>query len=172
MAKPPAGRLPPPSTLLATGSPRLHASASCYDHTLSAFATDFDCSAGSGSAVSIGTKALFAGGVSGLTAYDRVDIYDVQTDTWSTAQLSAGRFMMGATTIGTKAIFAGGGTVTNNLAAVDIYESTTGQWSTAQLSVARTFVTGCSVGRYAIFAGGAAGKVLFSLLLLCFCVCD
>ncbi|HUT36589.1 MAG TPA: PEP-CTERM sorting domain-containing protein [Planctomycetota bacterium] len=108
-----------------------------------------------GAATSVGTEALFAGGVGTGDGLSGVDIYDGATNTWSTASLSQGRFGLAATTVGTKALFAGGMLslvpgVTSNV--VDIYEG--GAWSTASLSEARYRLAATSVGDKALFAGG------------------
>ena len=65
-----------------------------------------------------GNKVLFGGGFT----YDNnfnpipsstVDIYDVLTNTWSTAQLSEARYGLAAAATGNKIVFAGG--VNNNV---------------------------------------------------------
>jgi len=120
------------------------------------------------SAVTVGNKVLFAGGVEILnipqnpdtpvemTVHDAVDIYDLTTDTWSTAQLSQARGGMAHAVIGEKAFFAGGylgdGTVSN---VVDIYDASTDTWTTDTLSLARAFYgSGTSQGTKVYFAGG------------------
>ncbi len=96
-----------------------------------------------GSAVvetSNGPIALFGGGITGFTgpATDLVEIYHVNTDSWSTAQLSQARGHLSATSVGNKVIFAGGITNDNVLSdKVDIYDALTGEWTTASLSVPR-----------------------------------
>ena len=61
------------------------------------------------SATTVGNKAIFAGGYSSVVgSSDVVDIYDADSDTWSTYQLSQSRSNMGATTVGNIAFFAGG----------------------------------------------------------------
>ena len=113
----------------------------------------------SGAATSVGTEALFAGGLkSDLTGLSGVDIYDAATNTWWAASLSEGRLSMAATTVGGKALFAGGRTdlhlITPASDRVDIYEG--GVWSTASLSQARSSLAATSVGDQALFAGGSA----------------
>jgi hypothetical protein len=53
---------------------------------------------------------MFAGGLSSKTSFasSTVDIYDVATGLWSTAQLSVARFGLSATSTQTLALFAGG----------------------------------------------------------------
>ncbi len=108
------------------------------------------------SAVSKDHKALFAGGVIyNLTCYNRVDIYDTQTETWSTATLSLSRGAMASAVVGDLAIFAGGtttgGAVTNR---VDIYNFTTDTWSIASLSQARCQAEATTIGNKVVIAGG------------------
>lgn len=110
------------------------------------------------SATSLGTKALFAGGIgegsgsSGISS--TVDIFDSATGVWSTANLSQGRLNLSATSVGTKALFAGGSGSSGQSSTVDIYDSATGLWSTAALSEARHNLSATTVGTKALFAGG------------------
>ena len=46
----------------------------------------------------------------GFTASIAVDLYNSASGTWSTAQLSFGRYSLAATSVGNVAIFAGGRT--------------------------------------------------------------
>jgi len=112
------------------------------------------------SATQVGNKAMFAGGYygdpSGGHHYSNiVDIYDANTNTWSTATLSKGRDSLAAATVGNKALFAGGsdGHATD---VVDIYDADTDTWSTAALSQARSHLAATTVGNKALFAGGGA----------------
>ncbi len=71
---------------------------------------------------------LFAGGVIPPgTHSSRVDIYDLATQTWSTAELSQARTAPAAVAAGNKIFFAGGeisdGTFPSNV--VDIYDVST-----------------------------------------------
>lgn len=112
-------------------------------------------------AATVGTKALFAGGltINGVSApSSRVDIYDDSTGTWSTAELSLPRRLTSeaCTVVGNRVYFAGGetgvgGTYTD---IVDVYDDLTGLWTVEHLSVARTTVTATSLGNTAIFASG------------------
>ena len=114
-----------------------------------------------GAATSVGTQALFAGGMKGDgSGLSGVDIYDDSTNTWSTASLSQERFEMGATSVGTKALFAGGGLdLMPPIASdrVDIYDSASDSWSTASLSSARARLAATSLADQALFAGGTSG---------------
>ena len=85
----------------------------------------------------------------------RVDIYDVSSNTWSTAELSEPRYGIAAAVVGNKVFFAGGGdgnnTVTNK---VDIYDLSSNTWSTATLSQARTDLAATTAGNKIYFTGG------------------
>ncbi|HJS55530.1 MAG TPA: PKD domain-containing protein [Chitinophagaceae bacterium] len=86
-----------------------------------------------------GSKIFFAGGT--LPLYDavsRVDIYDINSQTWSTAELSMARGLIIAFAIGNQIYFAGGATgvydggVGNTVTRVDIYDVTSNLWSTIE----------------------------------------
>ncbi|MEM9888201.1 MAG: kelch repeat-containing protein [Bacteroidota bacterium] len=111
------------------------------------------------SAVGVGNKVLFAGGIatddSGINeVFSTVDIYDLITQTWTQDSLSEARGGMAHAVLGDKAYFAGGykgnGQVSNR---VDIYDASTGNWTTDSASVGRAF-----------YGGGIAfnGKVYFA----------
>ena len=115
-------------------------------------------------AVSVGGKALFAGGVKGFQGpvSAAVDIFDDATGTWSSAALSVPRGGITATAVGSKAMFAGGYTIggvsmsTEPLDTVDIYDALTGQWSTARLSRRNVNPTTVSVDSKVLFVTGDA----------------
>jgi hypothetical protein len=117
-----------------------------------------------------GNKILFAGGWPAnplAPASATVDIYDVMTSQWSTAQLSGGRINIGTAVMGNKIYLAGGGitqpnslggyeygnTTTSTSSKVDIYDASANTWSTAQLSSPHV-PTGASAGNKIVFAGG------------------
>jgi N-acetylneuraminic acid mutarotase len=111
-----------------------------------------------------GAKVLIAGG-STLTmdALDIVDIWNAQTNTWTTAKLSAPRALIGgaSTCDGNLAIFAGGGDadwdtrfLTTSSSRVDLYNAATDQWSQSQLSQARTAAFAASDGQHFFLGGG------------------
>ena len=83
-----------------------------------------------------GNKLLLAGGRtgSGGTPVSDVDIYDFDTQTWSTAHLSTARAEMTAVTVGNKIFFVGGevpgfyGTTR-----MDIYDASANTWSFSDL---------------------------------------
>jgi len=94
-----------------------------------------------------GSKVLFAGGYTTCGTigspicnwFSRVDIYDMNAQSWSTAELSQARTFMGVATLGNKIFFAGGYISSDNpTSRVDIYDASTNSWSIAELSDART----------------------------------
>lgn len=94
-------------------------------------------------ATSLGSEAFFA------DSSGRVDMYDSQTMTWSSAILSGARGGLAAAAAGTKVCFGGGST---NV--VDIYDTVSHTWSVAQLSVRREALSAVAVGSKILFAGG------------------
>jgi hypothetical protein len=115
-------------------------------------------------AVVSGSLAFFAGGYrvnsnfGYIGGYDAVDVYDAATGTWSTAQLSRGRWGLAAAAAGTQVLFVGGSRTNGPpfppVDTIDIHDVATGQWSTAALGVPRTRLAATSVGNVALFAGG------------------
>jgi len=105
-----------------------------------------------------GDKILFAGGLilpgAPPTLSKTVDIYDVSTNNWSTAQLSEARMSLAAAAAGNKVLFAGGYDGSGYSKTVDIYDAATNSWSTAQLSEARSGVVAAAAGNKVLFAGG------------------
>jgi hypothetical protein len=97
-----------------------------------------------------GNKILFAGGSDGET---RVDIYDFNTQSWSTAELSEARENFTSVSSGNKIFFAGG----EISSTVDIYDVSTNTWSVSSLSQARWGLTSAAVGDKVFFAGGSTG---------------
>ncbi len=95
-----------------------------------------------------------------------VDLYNVTTRVWTTAQLSAPRSSLAATSVGNIALFAGGMSLSSlNSLVVDLFNGSTGVWSTAQLSVARHSLAAVSVGNVAVFAGGTAALLRCCLMM-------
>ncbi|MEO7561438.1 MAG: PKD domain-containing protein [Ferruginibacter sp.] len=106
-----------------------------------------------------GNKILFAGGVtclgSGRVFSTRVDIFNMLTQAWSTAELSQPRDGLTAVGVGNKILFAGGMNNTGlGNSRVDIYDVSSNTWTTAELSIARGFISSASNGGKAFFAGG------------------
>jgi hypothetical protein len=116
------------------------------------------------SGASVGSKALFAGGVASVanpldTYYSVVDIYNANTSTWSTAQLSQARESMASATLGTKVFFAGGKNGATSSSVVDIYDDATGLWTTSSLSVGRQELAATSLAGKVFFGGGMSYQV-------------
>ena len=114
--------------------------------------------------VSAGGKIFFAGGYSNLSQNEfgdsRVDIFDIATNTWSTAELSVARHGVAAVAVENKVFFAGGHTnqygdidIVEH-ATVDIYDVSTNTWSVAALSEPRGYLSAVSMGNKVFFAGG------------------
>jgi len=114
-------------------------------------------------AISLGSKAYFAGGMNNSGLKSTVEIYDALTGEWDTTQhLSVARDLMTATTCGSKIFFAGGVdffSSGNVFATVDIYDTLTKQWSDTLLSAARLNITPLSYGNKVLFAGGANPQI-------------
>jgi hypothetical protein len=109
-----------------------------------------------------GSRLVFAGGADRYSGgswnislpSSAVDIYDINTQTWTTAQLSEARDNMATAALGNKIFFAGGDNNYNYFNNVDIYDASTGTWSVAHLSEARTSITSAVLGNKVFFAGG------------------
>ncbi|MES1225459.1 MAG: kelch repeat-containing protein, partial [Bacteroidota bacterium] len=107
-------------------------------------------------AASVGNKVVFAGGfitrydslvqvcddfgsncdsVPALVDVDRVDIWDVSTNTWTVAHLSEARTSIVTAVVGNKIIFAGGGKNDGgtNSSRIDVYDAVNNSWSSYTL---------------------------------------
>ena len=113
--------------------------------------------------VAVGNKVFFAGGVDfdeiNYDVYDPVsvvDIYDISTNSWSTANLSEARGCCKAVVSGNKIFFAGGLKANNILSdKVDIYDIQTNSWSSTQLpGGARTLGAVVALQNKIYFCGG------------------
>ncbi|MEO7047993.1 MAG: kelch repeat-containing protein, partial [Ferruginibacter sp.] len=123
--------------------------------------------------VAAGNKIFFAGGnletstSDTIPLYSRVDIYDVVTKVWSTAELSEARCDIGAVAVGNKILFAGGGNnwtggywgEVDGSTRIDIYDIITNKWSTNELPASVDFRLGlngtaAAAGTKVIFCGG------------------
>ena len=93
--------------------------------------------AGFNLATSAGNDVFFAGGLAANGASNVVDIYNISSGSWSTADLTQARYALGAASAGNFALFAGGYTGSSYSNVVDIYNTSAGTWSTATLSQAR-----------------------------------
>jgi N-acetylneuraminic acid mutarotase len=105
---------------------------------------------------SAGNKILFAGGQSpSAFSSSRIDIYDITTQSWSTAELSLPRIAITAIAVGNKIFFAGGYVSTFGVTArVDIYDVLSNSWTIAELSEPRVGMGAAVVGNKVFFAGG------------------
>ncbi len=113
----------------------------------------------SAAAVRVGEELWFAGGYiqtspTALTFYDIIDIYNLQTNTWTTRQLSVPRICSGAL-LDNKVAFAGGQVATGPVSTVDIFDLGMQQWTTAELSVPRFNMAITTAGPYFLVAGGS-----------------
>lgn len=120
-----------------------------------------------GGAGTVGNNVFFAGGIgrqdiSGpVYLYNRVDIFNTQTNTRTTASLSKARDNIAVGAAGGKIVFAGGwfwdmsyNQIQSNVA--DIYDNNTGSWSKALLSARREGIGVATLGNKIIFAGGSS----------------
>ena len=114
-------------------------------------------------AVSVGDKAIFAGGYyfrhhgNVICDSDAVDIFHGRTGRWSTVQLSGPRPAVSVITVGTKVLFAGGiyyiGDTGTDSSVVDIYDYSTGKWSVSALSQPGSGLHPTAVGDLTMFTG-------------------
>jgi hypothetical protein len=105
----------------------------------------------------LGNKIFFAGGFStapNAIFTSRVDIYDVSTNSWTSAELSEARIEMATAVLNNKVYFAGGESSTGFSSRVDIYDATTNTWTKAELSHPRALLAGAAAGNKVVFAGG------------------
>ena len=109
-----------------------------------------------------GNKIIFAAGNEcrdgRWNASTRVDIFDMITQTWTTAELSESRSGFANAVVGNKILIAGGINNQNQVSGrVDIYDASTNLWSTVELSIARGYIASATIGNKAFFAGGTTG---------------
>ena len=112
-------------------------------------------------AVAAGNKIFFAGGMTTGEAWRLkvVDIYDVDTDTWSLSSLlSTEGDGLTTAAVGNKVFFTGGYFFFYPPNSVDIFDLTTNTWSAANLSVPRSFTTAVSANNKVYFTGGSTGQ--------------
>jgi N-acetylneuraminic acid mutarotase len=115
-------------------------------------------------AATLGNKVFFAGGVKMMqfqvfVVSNKVDIYDVSTNSWSVATLSEARSGISATAAGNQMLFAGGDyfgwqPVSNT---IDIYDAVANTWTSSQLSEPRAGICAFTLGSEAFFVGGRTG---------------
>ena len=125
-------------------------------------------------ATSVGNKLFFGGGLvvfnsSPTIVSNKVDVYDVIADKWSTTNLSLGRYALSAVPAGNKIYFAGGNTTTSNCSStnfVDIYDNVTNTWSNTKMNKWLAWRTSIAIGNKIFWAGGESydcnGKHSFS----------
>jgi hypothetical protein len=116
-----------------------------------------------------GNKVVYAGGWNGVycqmyyyKSSSVVDIYDRNSLTWTTGQLSNSRGDISVASVGNKIFFAGGVNWDNYQSLqwngssdnVDIYDVSSNAWSVAHLSKARENICAVAIGNKVIFAGG------------------
>jgi hypothetical protein len=120
-----------------------------------------------GAVASVGNKVLFAGGLGqitiGNTTYfdhrsDKVDIYDIATNTWSTKVLDELKLGVAAATLNDKVYFAGGqldngnGSTYSNR--IDIYDNVSNTWSSSTLSEPKVVWSGIAANNKIYWPGG------------------
>ena len=92
-----------------------------------------------------------------------VDIYDVSTNTWSTAKLSEARTALTAVS-GANKIFFAGGFGSGVSSTIDIYYVNANTWGTAELTVARAGLAAAVSGDKILIGGGYSGTGFSSLV--------
>ncbi|HLF45838.1 MAG TPA: PKD domain-containing protein [Chitinophagaceae bacterium] len=110
----------------------------------------------------VNNKIFFAGGIAapsgplpppGPNYSSRVDIYDIPTNTWSTAELSQARTDLTAVTSGNSIYFAGGFAY-GPTSRVDVYNSSTDLWTTIEMPNAGSKFASIAMGNKLFVAGG------------------
>ena len=111
---------------------------------------------------SAGNKIFFAGGsMSGIYS-SRVDIFDITTNSWSTAELSQARKGIATAVLDKKIYFAGGNNVSdmNSFSSrVDIYNTETNVWSTVEFDNIGALMAGATAGDKVVFASGITAHI-------------
>ncbi len=92
-------------------------------------------------------KVFFAGGFDAYPKDNpdyfvrkRIDIYDVETDSWSIDSLSQARCYVGGAVVRDRILFAGGSLGLEQSKRVDIFDINTKKWSMDSLSAGRSFL--------------------------------
>ncbi|MFI5132244.1 MAG: Kelch repeat-containing protein [Chitinophagales bacterium] len=118
-------------------------------------------------AAAAGNKILFAAGYANGNGVDtiindrstRVDIYDISSNEWSTAELNmfGQSWDIAAASVGNKILFGGGRSPLSGSASsrIDIYDASTNTWSMAPLTRPRTGIAASALGSKVFFAGGS-----------------
>ncbi|MEO6583203.1 MAG: kelch repeat-containing protein, partial [Ferruginibacter sp.] len=104
---------------------------------------------------SAGNKIVFAGGETNAGVSSTVDILDLGSNTWSTAQLSEARTKISAVVLGKKIFFGGGQTGQDKYSGrVDIYDTETNAWTVTDLILHYpTTLSGAAAGNKVVFYG-------------------
>ncbi len=104
---------------------------------------------------SAGNKIVFAGGETNAGFSSTVDIFDINSNTWSTAQLSEARSKISAVVLGKKIYFGGGQRGQDNYSGrVDIYDTETNSWTVKDLILTYpTTLSGAAAGNKVVFYG-------------------
>jgi hypothetical protein len=115
-------------------------------------------------------KVFFAGGVGtnqiGNTTYfahhkNKVEVYDITTNTWSVSTLSEAKTDISAVTLNNKIYFAGGTLegIHTFSSRIDIYDNASSTWSTSSLSEPK-HVLGIATANKIYYGGGLNGQTL------------
>ena len=110
----------------------------------------------------VGDKVLFAGGdyFGWSPVSTRIDIYNVTTNTWSTASLSEARSGIAAFTNNNRAFFAGGITgLTPSSHKVDVLNNSTGAWSVEEINIWGLFLKSVSINNRSLVLYGKYGNM-------------
>jgi hypothetical protein len=133
-----------------------------YDKVSQTWSTAELSQARFGMAVAVlGNKIFFAGGFyfNSVNTIEysslRIDIYDAATNTWSTAELSKGRYSIAAVAAGNKVVFAGGVADDYFQDIVDIYDVSTNTWSAGRLSEPKGYPSATSLNNKIYIAGAS-----------------
>eukprot|EP00873_Tetraselmis_striata_P039467 jgi/Tetstr1/459731/TSEL_005084.t1 len=114
-------------------------------------------------AVSVGSLALFAGGMGRRVESQVIDIYDAAANRWSSAKMSMPRKFVAACAVDTEehqVVVIAGGTAkmrtgfNEKSSRVDIFDAKRRKWSTAKLREGRTKLSCAGVGTKIVVAGG------------------
>jgi hypothetical protein len=111
-----------------------------------------------------GNKIVFAGGFEidnnvGSLPSTKVNIFDITTQTWSSADLTNHGGHIATIAAGDKIFFAGGAAANGGSSGiassrVDIYNTTANIWTSTELSEARSGISAVKAGNKILFAGG------------------
>ena len=117
---------------------------------------------------SSGNKIVFAGGYISPGIYSsRVDIFEITTNTWTTAELSEPRKGIAVAVLGKKIYFAGGEKGIHPISfssRVEIYDTETNEWTKTEISnKEEALLAGAAAGTKVLFAGGETAHIYDTL---------